>query len=437
MNSSRLRLRSLRRPWPLLLFASLLGILVGGPTRQLRASDLSFRAGLGYDYLSQQFYSDSIAFAGPDSSQIAISKSSTYLNDLAGCLSFAYAPQIHPGQEIRADYKQTRDLFRSRLSGRNRWHLGNRRLDLTGELEVRKRFHGESEIGDSFQQALARARLTSPIGSGWSIVTQLRADGVNYDSDNVYAYDYYRLGGSLGVEKLFESLSSATAAVYFTSRQVPDSSELERFDIGLESSYLGLHDHNTLDLAGRIEFKNYRQPAGKDDHLRLELRGDNKLELNDKFFSRQGLELDVTDYRAESSVNFDFWRLETVLLFGTAWGRLSLALGPELELYGGQQTDALAGIGDYTEWGLRTEAEYFGAHAAFMSVQSSLGRRKLAVTSSYESSYWFERFAIMGNIKFARHLILQLLWSSEWDWHELQENDTRVTLLSTFLMWEF
>lgn len=411
-------------------------ILAGSPQDHTFASGLTVRAGLGYDFLSQEYFLDSAALSGPDSTITAWALTTDYLDDVKGQLWLTYSPHDDGHLRIEAAYDQTPEFLRGRLSADHRFRAGKARFRLSGELEGKNRYRGTSEFGDSYLLAETRTRLSVPLSKSMNVNFQVRADGVRFESASIYNYDYYRLSARLGLDRLFEDFSLADFHLSAETRRVPDSSELCYVKIGGALSYFGLYGSGDLDLQAHFEKKDYQQPDGKDDHYRLEAVADHRLRFGRKWFSRQEIDFELTHFDPDDAVNVSYSRLGIAFLGGLEGIYLSLAGGPDFELLDEQEGDQPVGE-DYWEVGGRVDLDYLKPGKLLASVQSILGKRNLKADAELQSDFLFERVNLIGDLTIAGFLRLNLLFSAEWEWHEREEDDCRTFLLSTNLSYTF
>lgn len=433
-----LRFEAWRRFDALFVLASLLGILVGGPSRQLWASDLSIRAGIGYELLSQEYFLDSTALTGSDSTLANWSLTTNYLDDFKGQLTVRY---ITPGSrrfEAGLSIDQTRDFIRSRLDIRRRLDLGAHRLELQGEFESRQRYRGEADFGDSYFRSWARTKWTMPLSSTWSWKTSAKINTVQFKGEDTVAYNYnhqrYKL--KTGAQKIFDNFSMIDTDVYFVYRSVPDSTSLDYLAMGLDWSILGFYTVGEIDILGQLESKNYKFPDGRDDHWRLDLDGRNRINVAEILFAKQSIELEIVQYTGENNVNTGYSRLGLSGIVGLDWGSVEIGVGSGCEWLK-QDPNTLFDVEDYFEAAGLVESDLLLPGSAIVSLQSETGRRKLKQPTSYQSSFFFERLSLIGDVSFSEHLGYTLLFSSEWEWHDRDTDNSTLYLLSTNLTWTF
>ncbi len=400
-----------------------------------RAGPLAVRAGIGYEFLSQQYFLDSAVFFGPDSVLANWELTTDYLDDVKAQLALEYSPRIDRRIELKSSYEQTAELMRLRMAGALKPVLGKIKLDLNGELERRDRYRQVSEFGDAYLSGYFRGRITKPLTGSVTAGLQLHGDGVTFDSPSEFSFNFYRLGGKILIAKSYQDFSFADARLFLTARRVPDSSVLDYVNFGLEGSLLGFYEGVELDLYSRVERKDYNQPFGKDDHLRFEFDGRNKVVLGGFWYSRQILELDLVSYSSDDPVNTGYGRAGFALLCGHENDGFSLAAGPDFEYLNEEQSD-LTPAEDYFDSGARIDVDYM-AQDVFCSVESILGLRRLRHESDLQTGFTFERLNVIADIRILTVLHLSVLFSAEWEWHARRQENSELYLLSSNLSYAF
>jgi hypothetical protein len=258
----------------------------------------------------------------------------------------------------------------------------------------------------------------------------VKFDAVDSDTTRSARYDYYRMGGKVGLDRLFENFSFGNLGISYMARQVPDSSALNYVDFGLEGTYFGIYSQGELDFFGRLGRKDYKRIDGRNDFWRLEADGRNKVRLGEKNFMAQELEFELTDYDPDDPVNLDYYRIELALLTGFETTRFTLGVGPEFEALH-EDKDDYAISEDYFEVGARIDIDYFKAGRLFLAVESVLGRRDLKDNNELLTDYTFERLNLIGDFRFLSRLSVNVLFSAEWEWHQISTNNSEIFLLSS------
>lgn len=411
--------------------ATTLLVLVGGFAGGIRASDLSFRAGLGYDFLSQEYFLDTIVTSS-DSVFTDWAMTTNYLDDVKGQLGLTYSPFSDRHLEIRAAYDQTPEFLRIRLSGNLDSRIQKAKLRFNGDIESKNRYEGSSEFGDSYLLGNTRARLSLPLRESLSLGFQLKGDGVRFESSSEYNYDYFRLGGKVGLEKTFDNCSFSSLSFSMETRKVPVTSQLNYVKLSGEASIFGFYSSGEMDIIGRLERKRYRKELGLDDYYRYEIDGRNKLHLSSKWFSRQELDFELMRYRPDDPVNFSYMRIGMTILAGFERGAVSFAVGPSIEYLDEQEGDLAIG-GDYFEVGVCSSLDILKPGILLCSAESTSGKRDLKTEGNLISDFVFERISLISDFSVVGSLRFSLIFSAEWEWHENDKDNTRIFLLSSNL----
>ena len=402
----------------------------------IEAADLRLKAGIGYDFLSQEFFLDSTAVSGVDSFYTDWNLKTNYLDDIKGLLSLSYTPFSDRRLYLQTSYEQTRDYLRTRFLSDTRLKFNSSRLDLNNELEWKHRLADSATVGDSYLLAYSRARLTTPLSAQINGHFQLKGDMVAFDSVSDLSYNYYRLEARTGVSKSFEDFSFAEFSLLAQTRQVPDSTFLNYLSLGGDISSFVFYSSGVLDLYARLEHKDYNQPDNKDDHFHFEITSRNRNRLGGAFFSRQELDLELTFYSPESTVNYDYHRFSLAVLGGLEEGVFSTAIGPRLE-YLTEETTGFLTSNNYLETGIRVDADLMMVNRLFLSAESTTGLRNLKYEDDLQSDYTFQRVNLIGDLKVFVGLNLSFLLSTEWEWHGNSTENSALYLLSSNLTYTF
>ncbi|MBD3257903.1 hypothetical protein GF377_05680 [candidate division GN15 bacterium] len=412
-------------------------MLAFGP--EATADVLSVKAGLGYEFLSQEFFVDSLDEAGADSLAIITSNKTTYLDDLKAQFSLRWRPRDDRKLEFRADYDQTPDVIRLRLANYFRPTWGKVKVDWQGELDVRHGYGDEADATDSYLYGQGRAKFMLPIATRSTLFWRLRGDFVQFDSVAAPSFNHWRLGGETGYLLYFGDFSSWSTSGFLLGRSVPDSTPANYLSYGLESSMLAFYGPgNELDIYARLEVKDYNQPLEEDDYVRLEGNIRHKMRLGRLFFFRQDFESEALIFDKSDAYTSNYARYRLNLLLGIELTQMTAALGPHLELQDEDTIDDEFAIGEsYLESGIQAELDYIDADWVFASVESVFGYRNLREETDFLTSFTFERLSLLADIRFWDRVSLTALVSAEWEWHDDPEENSRLILLSTGVYYTF
>ncbi len=401
----------------------------------LAAGDFSFKAGLGYEFISQEYFLDSLAQTGADSLATITSLKTTYLDDVRGQVSVLYTWPESRRLELGGTLEQTPDIFRARFTSEYRPKLGKLKIDWNGELDWREGTGDSVDAGDSYILGYGKARFMLPISETASLWWQVRSEFVDFDSVGDYNFNHSRWGGKVGLSWSMPDFSSVSINSFMMVRDVPDSSELDYASYGAEVSYFGFKRRSTLDLYGRLEKKDYRRPAGQDDYFHIEVNGRHKVTLANTLFSRQELDIEALYFGQPDFVSRNYRRLKLVLQMGFQGTELSAAMGPHMELLS-EARDKLAAGEDYFEGGVRSNLDFFKPNL-FGLVESTLGHRNIYSEVDLQSDFVFHRMNFVFDWRFWEIVSLSAMVSAEWEWHDNQEENSQLFLASSWLTCRF
>jgi len=410
----------------------LISALINTPAT--RAQELTVKAGLGYDLVSQEFFfNDSLI---TDTLDTELFLKTTYLDNFKGQFSLAYSPWADDRLRLRAGYEHGRDDIRARFNSEWRIEMGRTRLDLDAELDWRQSRESDEQPGDSYLYGRARAKLTQPVNNSLSLWARIDADAVDFDSVSSYNYDHFRLGGKAGIYKTLSDFSVLDANLFGMVRQVPDSTELDYVSLGVEGSLFLFYARGQIDGLVRLENRDYKLPGGQSDYFRADLDARHKVTVAERIFLGQELRFESAIFSAEDIINPNYNRIALTAVAGYETLDLSFAAGPRLEWLAERDNEFSAGQ-DHFELGLKTTLDYVKPGFLFGSVESVVGHRSLGTEDELQSDFTFERLNLIADCTLAAGLSLNVLFSAEWEWHDQADENNQIYLLSTGLSYTF
>lgn len=407
--------------------------LIAGST-SLSAGGLEYKVGFGYEFISQEFFLDSIDVTDPLAGTAALK--TTYLDDYKGLISFRLVPFEDRRLDMRASWEQTPEFIRGKLFGDFRPSLGSTQLALNWDFDAREKYHGIEQAGDSYLSGRTRAKLTFRSESPLSFFTQFQSDFVVFDLADNFSQDYYRLGGKFGLTSRSENFSSIGGSLYLLGRVVPDSTFLNYLSFGGELSYFGFYEAGSLDLLTLIERRDYNQPADEDDFLRVDLDVRNSLRVGKKYLLRQEFDGETAIFDESEIVNFNYFRARLGLLGGIQAGGWTVLAGPQFELKRESELDFSQGE-DYQEYGLKVSLDFYTLSGLFGSLESVTGNRDLTDQLELQSDFRFQRILLIGDSRLFGEVHFNILLSAEWEFHDQSEENNQIMLLSSNLSWGF
>jgi hypothetical protein len=394
------------------------------------------RVGLGYDFVSQEYFtSDTTPTSSPDQLLEATLLRKDYLDDKKGLVHLTFDPKRNGQYILEAGWEQTPDVYR----GLGRGHLAvggsDSRLEADLNLEIKGRYRGESEVGEDVSVINAKAAYNRRLSPSLESRIRILAERVDFDSAGSLVYDYDRIGGEVGLSVLSRDFNSALFSMGVEKRSVPDSSWLDYLSVRASLGYFGNLSDAFVSADLTIENKDFEAPEDRDDYTLTTLSANLRIPAGEAFYLRPDLSLEYFDFEIDNLINNDYLLARGGLLFGWDLGRLSASFGPRIELLS-IETD-FEGDDDYSELMAQAGADLMYSDRAFVLFENQIGKRDYRHKTEYYSDFIFDRMSLIGSLKIFRSLSFDLLFSAEWEWHEIDSDNNRLYLLSAGLNYSF
>jgi hypothetical protein len=398
------------------------------------------RVGLGYDFVSQEYFTSSSRYdtsLTPDPDQLleATLLRKDYLDDKKGLIYLTLDPRRNSQYILEAGWEQTPDIYRALGWGHVTVGDSDSRLEADMNLELKQRYRGETEVGEDVSVIKAKAGYRRHLSEGLEGQLRILAERVAFDSAGSLVYDYARFGGEVELDIFSRDFNSAVFSIGAEKRNVPDSSWLDYLSVRAGVGYFGSLSRTLVSADLTVEKKNFDAPEDRDDYTLMTLLASLKIPAGGTFFLKPDLSLEYFDFRADNFINEDYMLARAGFLSGWDLERLSVSFGPRLELLT-IETD-LESDDDYAEPLVFAGLDLMYADRAFVILDNQLGQRTYRNNPEYYSDFIFDRLSLIGTLKVFRSLSLDLLFSAEWEWHEIDSDDSRLYLLSTGLNYSF
>ena len=402
----------------------------------LIASDLEIKAGLGYDYFSQEFFVDSTSQAGVDSFLTEWSLKSNYLDDFKAIVNISFFPDSNKNFEFQTRHEQTNEFYRTRFISDLYFKKNNSKIKIYNELELKNKTKGITQPGDEYFLGYSKIKFSHDIGKNIYGNVSMKGDFVNFDSTSEVTYNYYRFGGNTGITKYFDNFSLFDWNLFFDFREVPDTNVLNYNSYGSVLNFSFYHNKGEMDFYSRIENKLYNQLQDKDNHIRFESIIRNKLYLSNITSMVSVIDFSLVNYTGDYLTNKNYNKLKLELLANLDYEIYVFSAGPVFENLSEEEND-LFDSENYFEIGLKLETTIFKPNLIFGTIESILGHRNLDMENEFQSNYTFERLSLMADLNITHSLNLNFLFTSEWEWHNNSNDNTRIYLLSSNLSFRF
>lgn len=273
--------------------AIIIGATIGSTGSTKAETGLTFKVGLGYEFLSQEFFLDSLVSSGADSLAARTELRTTYLDDFKGQITLNYLPHGDYRFEMRSVLEQTPDQSRIRLTTDFRPRLGAIKLEWNSEIEWRDG-PVDSVNGDpGYLSGNGRAKLVLPVSKSLSLWGQARSDFVRFDSAGYGTFDYHRFGGQFGMSQRLSSFSSLTLNLFVMNREVPDTTDQDYLSYGLDGSVFGFYDQGEVDAIGRYETRDYDRVGDLGDYCRFAISVRNRHNIRGAVCACEELEIET------------------------------------------------------------------------------------------------------------------------------------------------
>ncbi len=402
----------------------------------------NLRAGVGYDYISQEYFleSDSLGLS-PDSSLNSILLKKDYLDDKKGFIFLSY--NSNPGnsnfrQNYEIGWEQTGELFRLLGSGRvdKKWQKS--RLEGNFRLEKKENYKGDSAPGEELMILNSHLDYRFQLSNNIDLRSRIYMESVNFDTVETYIYNYSRYGMELGFGLFTNDFNSISFNSAIEIRDVPDSNQLDytlfRGNLGYFGTVLGAY--LTADFG--LESRNYGQPDSRDDYILLNLNSDIKIPLGKNNFLTAKQNVEYFNFAQDDFINDDYYLARLAVLAGRNFGlysSFSAFLGPEIELL--NISSDYSNDDDYTEIMATIGADYFGKKKLFFMIENKFGKRIYKNDSDYRSDFLFERANFIGSAAIIGDLNFDILLSFDLEFHENEGDNSRLYLISGGLSYKF
>ncbi|UCD94239.1 MAG: hypothetical protein JSU69_10825 [Candidatus Zixiibacteriota bacterium] len=394
------------------------------------------RVGLGYDFVSQEYFtSDTTQTPSPDQMLEATLLRKDYLDDKKGLVYLTFDPQRNGQYILEAGWEQTPDVYRGLGWGHVSVGGQDSRLDADVNLEIKERYRGETEVGEDVSVIKARTGYRRRLSQSLETRIRILAERVDFDSAGSLVYDYARFAGEVGLSVLSRDFNSALFSIGIEKRNVPDSNWLDYLSVRAGLGYFGSLSQVFVSADLTIENKDFSAPEDRDDYILITLLANLRIPAGEAFYLKPDLSLEYFDFEIDNFINDDYLLARGGLLFGWDLEHLSASLGPRIELLSIETS--LEGDDDYSEMLAQAGADLMYSDKAFILLENQLGKRNYRHKTEYYSNFIFDRMSLIGTLKVFRSLSFDLLFSAEWEWHEIDSDDSRLYLLSAGLNYSF
>lgn len=418
--------------------AILLLLMTAGTADSNGSGCFNIRTGIGYDFMSQEYFLDSLRYTDQDSSLKSALLKKDYLDDKKGFIFFSYDPRRHPDCNQTAlfelGWEQTDDLYRAIGNGRLSLRTGRDRLEAEGGAEIKQRYNGDRRLGEELALISGQLRHLRQWNESLESKLKLYAEHLGFDSTGEYIYNYARFGGEVGLNLITPGFNSIFLTVGYERREVSDSGQLDYNLWRSTGAYFGFMGGTQISADLNLELKDYAGDS-RDDYYLILLNTNFRIPVGPALYLKPSAELELFDFQADDYINSDYYLTRLGLQAEIERAGVSFILGPKFELL--RIASPFEGDDDYLEYMAAAGIDYVGRTGLICLLENQLGRRTYNNDPEYTSDFTFDRLSLIGSGNLFGGLRLDLFLSVEWEWHRIDSDNTRLYLISNNLSYTF
>jgi hypothetical protein len=415
-------------------------VFIAGIVRADNSGDFSFKVGIGYDFISQEYFYDSLGYSifADSSADLYVAASileKDYLDDKKGLAYIKFDSGKKGKKVLELGWEQTPEFYRA--VGRGNLLLGKNSdfLDVDFDFDMKKKYRGEKVEGEEITTIGSRLKYRHAFANGMETSIHLKAENVDFDSTGQYIYNYSKIGYEAGLIYFSPEFNSIHFLVSAENRFVPDSARMEYFSFRTSLGYSGVLFKNQF--VGEITFENrsYNQSDEKDDYRHASILSIIQTPIRSNKLLKSELMLDYFDYNDENTVYDDYLVSSGKILFGLELDRISLAVGPHLEFLSFVRGSNFGE--NYWEYAAHLEFDFYNLNKIFLLFENQFGKRNYPSNHEFYSNYVFDRASLLGNIRIWKNLSFDIMFSAEWEWHKKSSDNSRLFLFSSSFNYSF
>ena len=413
--------------------------------------NLSLSAGLEYQTISQDYYDAIIETTVDTTSQDLIevkeilNRTTDQVDDAFLRTNLTYDFRTpHKKVNLISDFEISRDRFLGRIEGYYTRGNFSKYLRLYGRFENKSPFEENKNTETGYNNLLAEIKSRLKLSSSLGLILKGSFENINYtnlprtvdttDDGNViafssYNYDYStftgRVGGELALTEIYDNLYWY---FQYRHRQVPDSAAADYDNYRINAEYSGFGDYGNLSIMTETELKDYRQSGDSDDYLALYFRTRLIYFLGHNWEGHLNYKLDRCIYRQEDLINHNNWLISPelkVLKQLNSW-----QIGPLARFEMRRESVIDEFSEDYNEFAVGWALSFFSVSSFFLDSEISRGHRAYRGTDSIISDYYFWSGSILAGFEPNSRISFNLMFDSDFEDHDKQDDDTDLYFFS-------
>jgi hypothetical protein len=396
--------------------------------------ELSGKAGLTYDYISNNYYLRTVDTLGltPDS-LLELRSISDRIDESGGFIRLDLDKpgplQLQLSNRLYFTDEKIRAVFN--VDG------GWRGLSLSSFTDFKS--YSSSEDFSIYQRRFRNSsRLSFDLlkDSSRSLQLSQEFEYVGYDDDSDLISSYQQSETRLRLRQQTGKFSDFSLAGRIDLRDYRDTSKFDFTRLSGDLGFTHVGSRSYLDTRLYLERTDYDAPDSEDDYLYLAptLRWDRA--ISGPVNLAPNVELHYYRYDRESYVTFSHLLLESDLLLEYDYQLLStISFGLGIDIFSAAEDDY--SDQDYSSWQLLAGYETYSSGWLTLSCDGEFGRRNYVPSEEeFYTDYQFVRLDLLADFVLTRSLRLSLLGGIDFEYHAEKEDDIVLHLLSATLTYQ-
>ncbi len=313
-------------------------------------------------------------------------------------------------------------------------------VTLENDLQIRSLWDKDGTSRAGYMTDEITGRLKPEISDGFFFVLKNTYELVRYDGGGEYDFDYNYNTLSVGFEKEFGWTNLIALTYRNDTRVVSDSS---RLNYVRHRAIFELNWSPTFELSFDLENELTRIESNKGDGLDLDDGWEELVEAEINLYIgvswKAGFRelFEYVTYDAQDVITFDYTYSTTELSLTrriASW--FELFVRPSVLLF--QSRFVEYEQQDYRQFAVEYGSDISESDRIWITASHKIGRRDyIYSTDEYFTDYMLSQLSLFGDLRIYGGLHLNAILSIDWEYHDLDENDNSLSLLSVGIDYRF
>ena len=392
--------------------------------------NLDITVGLGYDKMTQGYYLSLIDTLTLDEDSIlTLKQDSDELNAYRLRAAIEWSKSSDAGNSLRIgnSFTGSGDDLRNSLEATCKY----RSLEIRNKLDARAVLDANSSSRNGYVSNVAVFRFKPELSDGLFFVARDAFEIVRYDGSGEFIFDYNYNKFSVGFERQFGWTDMFSVTYRNDIRSVRDSTRLDltrhRFRMQLDWS-------PTFSTTIRLDNELSRILAEKEgdlddsweDYLEIELYAI----FSESWRASLRNQFEYVTYDTQDVVNFDYlYNTSEFTLTRSVSDELQIFAKPSLAIFWSRRSDFEQQ--DYLQSDVEYGFDLSVGTGLWLSASHRIGSRNYTNESNmFYTDYMLNQLNLLGDIRIYDGIRFSVLISTDWETHDLDENDNSLSLIS-------